>query len=130
MFQDITYPLTTQTVMSDGQKFTFFAYQLNTIHLWLTDEHQPLRNVCWATQEMALYDKVENGEVHGFNDDVLRHLLKFLKLQTQDRGVDMRPYLKEESPVNEKVWINKIGTPATPQPSIARWRYPRNALYF
>ncbi|KAK3610184.1 hypothetical protein CHS0354_038820 [Potamilus streckersoni] len=98
-FLELTYPFTTQTIAADGQNFSFFAYQLNTLHLWKSDEANPRRNLCWASLDNKLYDKVENGKVKGFNDDVFKTLLKFVSLKPVDRGVDLRPYLPKGKPL-------------------------------
>ncbi|XP_046576659.1 39S ribosomal protein S30, mitochondrial-like [Haliotis rubra] len=105
---DITYPFTTQTILSDGQRFTFFAYQLNTLELWKDDDGNSLRNICWHTPEMKLYESVEAGEVKGFNDNVLKHIVKFLMLKPGRPGVDLRPTLPagEPAPREATKYIN------------------------
>lgn len=56
----------------------------------------PRRNVCWATPELKLYEKIENGKLIGFNDDVLKTLLKFYGNTPEERlGVNMKPYLSD-----------------------------------
>ncbi|XP_041360632.1 39S ribosomal protein S30, mitochondrial-like [Gigantopelta aegis] len=92
-YLDLTYPLTTQTILTDGQHFTFFAYQLNTLHLWKSNDANPTRNVCWHTDQMKLYDVVEDGTVKGFNDDVLRNIVKMFVLKPRAREVNLRPTL-------------------------------------
>ncbi|XP_046358595.2 28S ribosomal protein S30, mitochondrial-like [Haliotis rufescens] len=105
---DVTYPFTTQTILSDGQHFAFFAYQLNTLELWKDDDGNPLRNICWHTPEMKLYDSVEAGEVKGFNDNVLKHIVKFLLLKPGRPGVELRPSLPagEPAPRETTTYIN------------------------
>lgn len=54
----------------------------------------PLRNVCWVTEPMKLYDTIENEKVLGLNEDVLKTLIKFYANAPEERtGVDMKPYL-------------------------------------
>lgn len=95
-FNDLTYPLTTQTVITDGKKWSFYAYQLNTtlVHSDHADLN-PRYNQCWGTKELQLYDHVdESGKVHGLNDEVLLHLISFYMNVPQAReGVDLKPYL-------------------------------------
>ncbi|KAL3867401.1 hypothetical protein ACJMK2_044606 [Sinanodonta woodiana] len=98
-FLELTYPFTTQTIASDGQSFSFFAYQLNTLQLWKNDKANPRRNLCWSSLDNKLYETVENGKVKGFSDDVFKTLLKFLSLKPVDRGVDLRPYLPKDKPL-------------------------------
>ena len=64
LYLDTTYPLTTQTILTDGQNnVRLFAYQLNTLHLWKDDQANHLRNILWATDTMKLYDRVEGMSV-------------------------------------------------------------------
>ncbi|GFN79588.1 28S ribosomal protein s30, mitochondrial, partial [Plakobranchus ocellatus] len=60
---DLTYPLTSQTILTDGCVFSFLAYQLNTLELWKDDEANTMVNLCWHSKEMPLYHSVENGKV-------------------------------------------------------------------
>lgn len=95
---DITYPLTTQTVLTDGQLWSFCVYQLNTtlVHSEYADEN-PKCNICWITEPMKLFDTIEKGEIHGFNEDVLKTLIKFYVNVPQERlNVNMKPYLGEK----------------------------------
>lgn len=73
----------------------FGAYQLNTMVLHshhISDN--PRRNVCWTTEPMQLFDKVENNKVHGLNDEVLGNIVKFYLNEPRSRdGVEMKPYL-------------------------------------
>nr|XP_019534368.2 28S ribosomal protein S30, mitochondrial [Aedes albopictus] len=95
-FNDVTYPLSTQTVITDGKMWSFYAYQLNTtlLHSDQVDAN-PRYNQCWGTKELQLYDHVdESGKVHGLNDEVLLHLISFYMNTPHPRvGVDLKPYL-------------------------------------
>ena len=64
--------------------------------MWVDDEANPLRNVCWVTGPLKLYETIEDGKVKGFDDAVLEHLLKFMCLKPVDRGIDLRPNLVPE----------------------------------
>lgn len=99
---DITYPLTTQTILTDGQHWSFYAYQLNTTVTHCDSFADELAHVnkCWGTSDMKLFDAVDaDGTVIGFNDEVLRHLIRFYVNRPKERlATDMRPYLNKEYP--------------------------------
>lgn len=97
-FNELTYPLTTQTVITDGQNWSFFVYQLNTIVFeTLYFDKSQRANKCWTTNEMKLFETIdENGKIIGFNDDVLRQLIKFYLATPKERSYDMKPYVDKE----------------------------------
>ncbi|KAK9871406.1 hypothetical protein WA026_011659 [Henosepilachna vigintioctopunctata] len=100
-FNDITYPLVTQTIITNGQLFSFYTYQMNTmlLHSENTTDN-PKKNICWGTPEMKLYEKIENGKLEGFNEDVLSKLVKYYCNASSERlGVNLTPYLSQ----NEKI---------------------------
>lgn len=99
---DVTYPFTTQTILTDGRTFSFHAYQLNTLELWKCNKTNPLQNICWQIPEKNLYDVIENGEVKGFNDEVFKTLLKFIVLEPVDRGYNLKPTIPLDSPDQQK----------------------------
>lgn len=130
MYWEVTYPFTTQVVVSDGQSFRFAAYQLNTLELYKDDTANKLRNIMWSTGFDKLYDTIENGQVKGFNDTVCKNLLKFMMLEPADRGVDLRPYLPEHpTPVNKKAYINNKGDDPFEYHKFGRWELRKNAIY-
>ncbi|CAL1528009.1 unnamed protein product [Lymnaea stagnalis] len=94
-FVDLTYPLTSQTILTDGQNFTFLAYQLNTLELWKDDSANKTVNLCWHTDEMPLYQAVENGQVKDFNNETLQMLIKMFALAPSSRGYNMKPTITE-----------------------------------
>ncbi|XP_071437441.1 large ribosomal subunit protein mL65 [Pithys albifrons albifrons] len=76
---DVTRPFVSQAVVTDGKYFAFFCYQLNTLALTAeTMKNNPRKNICWGTDSKPLYDVVEDGNVKGFNDEVLLHFVHFL----------------------------------------------------
>ncbi|XP_075267210.1 large ribosomal subunit protein mL65 [Opisthocomus hoazin] len=76
---DVTRPFVSQAVVTDGKYFAFFCYQLNTLALTVeTIRNNPRKNICWGTDSKPLYDVVEDGSVKGFNDEVMRQLVRFL----------------------------------------------------
>lgn len=77
--EDVTRPFVSQAVITDGQYFSFFCYQLNTLGLSMeTDAGNPRKNVCWGTDSMRLYEEVKDGAVVGLDDRVLKLLVQFL----------------------------------------------------
>lgn len=92
-FNDITYPLTTQTIVTDGRTWSFYAYQMNTTRVGnKTLPGYP--NLCWGTKEMNLFESIkDDGSIEGFNVDVLKNLIKFYINVPKQRNIDMKPYL-------------------------------------
>ncbi|XP_059055615.1 large ribosomal subunit protein mL65 [Achroia grisella] len=114
-YNDLTYPLVTQTVITDGQLWSFYAYQLNTIvmHNEKMDEN-PKHNICFGTKPLKLYETIENGRVQGLNEDVLKILVQFYLNTPEEREYDMKPYLGKEEQVvadieddNKRCWLEK-----------------------
>jgi len=115
-FNDITYPLITQTVITDGQWWSFCVYQLNTtlVHSEYISEN-PKRNICWITEPIKLFDKIENEKVHGLNEEVLKTLIKFYTNMPEERiGIDLKPYLGRVIKIiadirgnNRRNWLEK-----------------------
>ncbi|XP_067084444.1 39S ribosomal protein S30, mitochondrial [Osmerus mordax] len=78
-YQDVTRPFVSQAVITDGQYFSFFCYQLNTLAVSAeTDSGNPRKNVLWGTTSMRLYESVQDGAVVGLDDSVLKLLVQFL----------------------------------------------------
>lgn len=77
--EDVTRPFVSQAVITDGQFFSFFCYQLNTVALSVeTDTNNPRKNLLWGTESLRLYEGVQDGEVVGLNDGVIKLLVQFL----------------------------------------------------
>ncbi|ODM92751.1 28S ribosomal protein S30, mitochondrial [Orchesella cincta] len=74
-FGDLEYPFSTQTVITNGLDWSFFAYQLNTIkfHRLALAKNQK-QNVMWGTQSESIFDKENPNEL---NVNVLGNILKF-----------------------------------------------------
>ncbi|XP_035513653.1 39S ribosomal protein S30, mitochondrial [Morone saxatilis] len=80
--EDVTRPFVSQAVITDGQFYSFFCYQLNTVALSVeTDANNPRKNLLWGTESLRLYEGVKDGEVVGLNDDVIKLLVQFLMNQ-------------------------------------------------
>ncbi|KAI3371982.1 hypothetical protein L3Q82_006849 [Scortum barcoo] len=80
--EDVTRPFVSQAVITDGQFYSFFCYQLNTVALSVeTDANNPRKNLLWGTKSLPLYESMQDGEVVGLNDDVVKLLVQFLMNQ-------------------------------------------------
>lgn len=97
-YNDLTYPLTTQTIITDGKRWSFFVYQLNTtVFETVYFDRNRRTNKCWASDEMKLFDGIDDsGKLIGFNDDVLRQLIQFYVAEPKERAHEMKPYLDQE----------------------------------
>lgn len=74
-YDELTYPFVNQSVITDGQHWSFHVYQLNT-HSFHNDVNQSLNcNLCWSTKERKLYEKYEDGQFVGVNKEVVRNLI-------------------------------------------------------
>lgn len=77
--EDVSRPFVSQAVITDGQFFSFFCYQLNTLALSpRADGNISRKNLCWGTESMQLYERITDGDIVGLNDAVLKLLLQFL----------------------------------------------------
>lgn len=57
-------------------------------------DENPKRNICWITEPIKLFDKIEDDKVHGLNEEVLKTLIKFYMNMPKERvGIDLKPYL-------------------------------------
>lgn len=115
-YNDMKYPLTSQTVITDGKFWSFYKYQLNTTCIHTSIEQPNYRyNKCWGTKEAKLFEQVDsNGKLQGLNEEVLRNLVKFYINQPKVREHDMKPFLhpKEKKAadledVQQRDWVEK-----------------------
>ncbi|XP_037510591.1 28S ribosomal protein S30, mitochondrial [Rhipicephalus sanguineus] len=113
IYHDPTYPLVSHVVNTDGQHWTFAVYQLNTLRFhYDCYESNPLRNLCWSSGNLRLFEAYENGELKGIDDSVFKLLLRFLLRQPKaPEGIELRPYLgvdtrpEEERQEQLKYWM-------------------------
>uniref|UniRef100_A0A1Y1M8U9 28S ribosomal protein S30, mitochondrial n=1 Tax=Photinus pyralis TaxID=7054 RepID=A0A1Y1M8U9_PHOPY len=115
-YNDITYPLVTQCVVTNGKMWSFYAYQLNTMlmHLKYIEDNSKV-NICWGSKELKLYEEIQNGKVIGFNEDVLKMLVSFYTNVPRERsGVELRPFLGDQEKViadlqddERREWLEK-----------------------
>lgn len=105
LYDEPTYPLVSQVVNTDGQNWTFAVYQLNT-HRFHEDfyESNPLRNLCWTSGNLRLFEAYEGGELKGLDDGVFKNLLRFLLRRPRSPdGVELCPYLgADERPEEDR----------------------------
>ncbi|KAL5277554.1 MRPS30 family protein [Megaselia abdita] len=93
-YNDLTYPINTQTVITNGQDWSFYQFQLNTTIVHLTEfENNPKTNNCWGTGQLKLYEGIENGKLVGFNEEVLKHLVKIYTNTPKERNFNLTPFL-------------------------------------
>lgn len=76
-FSELTYPLNTQTIITDGKNWSFYEYQLNTLLMnGRQINENPRVNYCRGTGELTLYQEIDDkGKIVGFNEEVLKHLI-------------------------------------------------------
>ena len=62
-FNDITYPIVSQTVCTNGQYWSFFVYQLKTLLFCLENIYEnPKKNICYSSNDLKLFESIdENG---------------------------------------------------------------------
>lgn len=80
IYHPLTYPLVTNVIITDGQHWSFYVYQLNN-HVFHSDiEHGVQRyNLCWSSGEQKLFDAYEDGQWKGLDDNVLKLIVKVRK---------------------------------------------------
>ncbi|XP_061400054.1 large ribosomal subunit protein mL65 [Musca vetustissima] len=99
-YSELTYPMNTQTIVTNGKQWSFYEYQLNTLlmHGSQIDEN-PRVNNSRGTPELSLYQEIDsNGKVVGFNDQVLKHLIAcYTKTPNVRRSNDeLTPFLDKQ----------------------------------
>ncbi|XP_054160472.1 28S ribosomal protein S30, mitochondrial-like [Oppia nitens] len=107
-YHELTYPLVTHVIITDGQFWSFYVYQLNTHSFHSDVDTNALRNICWSSGELKLFDSYENGQLVGVNDQVIKLLVKFLVREPQlENYCELRPYLSAD---NRDDWdIQELG---------------------
>lgn len=104
-FHDLTYPITAQTILTNGQDWNFIVYQLNTISFHSDVDMKDRQNICWSSGKLRLFDTVEDGQVKGINDEVLKMLLRFLLHVPKFPEYELKPYLGEDTRSEEDILI-------------------------
>ena len=108
-YDELTYPFTTQTVLTDGQTWNFFVYQLNT-HAFHGDLPQPTKsNICWTSGPKRLFEGVEAGKLVGVDESVIELFLKFmLRKPVAAQQALLRPHLGLDVRSEETVAENEM----------------------
>ena len=76
--EDLPYPLVTQGIVTNGKRFTFVCFQLNTLNL-RKDSDDGKCNVFWAGPSLELYSDVVPGKgLQDFNTECVELILKFV----------------------------------------------------
>ena len=76
--QDLIFPLSCQAVLTDGRKFSFACFQLNTLD-FRRDSKSTRRNFLWIGPTVDLYEYVSpSGEVVCLNNYAMRLLGQFV----------------------------------------------------
>lgn len=99
---ELTFPLATQAVLSDGKTWTYYAYQLNTTDLTPNDPTvHSHNNILWAGEDLQLYSRIEDRKLVDFNPSVLAPLVRMYLRKGEKRTYSITPYLGEESRVTD-----------------------------
>lgn len=102
-YDELTYPFTTQSIVTDGKTWNFYVYQLNSHSFHGDLQHDGLSNglynLCWSSGPMKLFEDVSNNVVNGVNEKVIELLLKFVMREPQPvpESIQLRPYLGEDT---------------------------------
>ena len=106
-YDELIYPFTNQCIITNGQNWSFFVYQMNT-HAFHTDlytenaDQSPKKqNLCWSLNNVKLYDSYENGRFVNVNDEVIRNLIKMYiqkprSISEEECKSELRPFLSAD----------------------------------
>lgn len=104
-YHEVHYPFTCQVITTDGQRWMFNVYQLNS-HTFHRDLGGPKRNnICWSSGVMKLYEDYQGGNFQGVNNDVISLLVKFMSKQTSAEytgQLNLRPYIHDDDRSQEE----------------------------
>lgn len=76
MWKDLTYPLMSQLLLTNGQDFSFAYYQLNTLKLW--NKAAPHSNLCHITIPERLFELNDTMTEVKLNENVFKRILNTL----------------------------------------------------
>ena len=129
---DLTYPLTTQSLIFDGSNMTFSTFQLNTLSMWQIDAKQRKQNLCWVDEERTLLRFDDRGNLSEVDGETLAVLLKFLLRETNNRnGLDLRPFLEQQpSPRHKIKQFNFVDEERMEPFRPGSRQYPRYSTYY
>ncbi len=77
--QDLVYPLSIQAILTDGHRFSFACYQLNTLDL-RAESKSSRQNYLWLGPTLNFYEYVSfiSNEVVGLNEEVMKYVSQFV----------------------------------------------------
>lgn len=102
-FHDVTYPFVTHTILTNGQDWRFYVYQLNTVAFHNDVDNKNRRNICWSSGNLRLFDTIEDSKVKGVNNEVFEIILKFLHNAPHlSEDFALKPYLGEDTRSTEE----------------------------
>ncbi len=85
--QPLSFPFLNQGVITNGQYFTFVAFQLNTLD-FRDDSNDTKCNVFWAGPTMRLYDNIMPGEgLEGLNKECAATIVRLLLNRTNEKRI-------------------------------------------
>jgi len=98
---ELTFPLATQGAITDGQTWSYCAYQLNTVDLTTNNpEEARYNNILWLQErDEKLFDRVEDGKILNYRPEALAPLVKMYLRQPQERDHSLTPYLSQDQTV-------------------------------
>lgn len=77
LYHPLTYPLVTNVIITDGQHWSFYVYQLNN-HVFHSDIEPDVQryNLCWSSGDRRLFEAYEDGQWKGLDETVLNLIVK------------------------------------------------------
>ena len=98
---ELTFPLATQGAITDGQTWSYCAYQLNTVDLTTnTPQQTSHNNILWLQpKDEKLFESVEAGKIVNYSPEALTPLLKMYLRKPEARNYSLTPYLSKDQTV-------------------------------
>jgi len=98
---ELTFPLATQGAITDGQTWSYCAYQLNTVDLTTnTPQQTSHNNILWLQpKDEKLFESVEAGKIVNYRPEALTPLLKMYLRKPEARNYSLTPYLSKDQTV-------------------------------
>ena len=75
--QDLVYPLSLQAILTNGRRFSFACYQLNTLD-FKPNSKSSKTNFLWLGPSLDLYEHISPAGDIDLNRDVLQYMCQFL----------------------------------------------------
>ena len=73
--RDLSFPLVSQAIVTNGRKFTFVCFQLNTLDM---EHDMGTWNVLWGGPTLDLFEKTHKQELVGFREECAQLFLKVM----------------------------------------------------